>query len=141
MPSVRADAARLLSILVVEDDTDSADTLAYLVRFFGHTVRVAHTPEGALQIVDGFAPDVILMDIGLPGLDGYGLAMRLCGLLEHRPLLVAVTGFQGFEERSRAAGFDCHFMKPYDPCELEKRLEAYADGLIAAIAAGRPAPL
>jgi DNA-binding response OmpR family regulator len=113
-----------LSVLVVDDLRDAADSLADILRAFGHEARTAYTPTEAVIAVGDFAPDVILMDIGIPGLDGYRLARKLCGLLDRRPLLVAVTGCGGLEERSREEGFDHHFLKPADPQELLDVLHA-----------------
>src|SRR5215217_7718343 len=87
-----APARPALAVLVVDDNRDAADTLAELVGLLGHAARAAYTPAGALEALDSFAPDVVLMDVGIPGMDGYKLAHAVCGRLGRRPLLVAVTG-------------------------------------------------
>jgi CheY-like chemotaxis protein len=116
---------RPLRVLVVDDDRDTATSTAEVLGLLGYEVRVAHDGPGAIQAVDSFPPDVILMDIGLPREDGYGLARRLCTTLKRRPVLVAVTGHQHFEERSRQEGFDHHLVKPVDPEELVYLLMTY----------------
>lgn len=105
-------------ILLVEDHPDGAETLATILGFADHEVRVARTPAEALAVVADFPPDGVVMDIGLPGMDGYQLARRLCAKLPRRPLLVAVTGFPHRAEQSRAEGFDHHFEKPIEPARL-----------------------
>ena len=113
-------------VLIVEDHPDGADTLAQVLRLVGHAVRVARTPEEAVRVIGGFTPDAVLMDIGLPGLDGYRLAERLCRALGRRPLLVAVTGYPRLADQSRDEGFDHHFEKPVDPAALVAVLAARA---------------
>jgi CheY-like chemotaxis protein len=71
-------------------------------------------------------PDAVLIDVGLPGEDGFAVARRVCAALPDRPLLVAMTGFQGLEARSKAEGFDLHFLKPADPAALLSALAAHA---------------
>jgi CheY-like chemotaxis protein len=116
---------RPLRVLVVDDDRDTAASTAEVLGLLGYDVRAAHDGPGALQAVDSFPPDVVLMDIGLPREDGYGLARRLCAALKRRPILVAVTGHQHIEGRSRREGFDHHLVKPVDPEELVYLLMTY----------------
>ncbi len=104
-------------ILVVEDNADAADTLAEYLGALGHDVRVAPDGRTALGAVAEGAPDVVLLDIGLPGIDGYEVARRLRARDGGaRLLLVALTGYGQPEDRarSRAAGFDLHLTKPVD---------------------------
>ena len=119
---------RTLSVMIVDDDRDGADSLAEVFRLFGHQVKVAYTPTTAVIEAGSFTPDVVLMDIGIPGLDGYRLARRLCDLFDRRPVLVAVTGYGGLEDRSRREGFDHHVVKPADPSALLALLGAHASG-------------
>jgi len=113
-------------ILVVDDNEDSARTMALLlVRLWKQEVRVAHDGPSAVEAALSFLPEVILLDIGLPGLSGYEVAERL----RRRPefagtLLVAMTGWGQDEDRrrSREAGFDRHLVKPVDPEALRKLL-------------------
>jgi CheY-like chemotaxis protein len=120
---------RRLSVLVVDDDRDGAETLADILRLAGHEVRVALTPTTAAIEATSFAPDALLLDIGIPGMDGYRLARRLCDLLGRKPLMVAVTGYDGLEDRSRREGFDHHFLKPADPAAIEGVLSGHAHRL------------
>ncbi len=116
-------------ILVVEDHQDSADALRMLLSEIGHEVRMASEGHEALDVARSFVPEVILLDIGLPGIDGYELARRLRELPETRDAhLVAVSGYgqQKDRERSAAAGFDTHLTKPVDPAKLTGVINAIA---------------
>jgi CheY-like chemotaxis protein len=111
-----------LRILVVDDNRDAADSLAMLCESEGHATRVAYSSEQALEAAQPFRPDVALLDIGLPDIDGYELARRLRRKGESTPLLIAVTGYGQAEDRLRAqsAGFDYHFVKPVNVDSLLK---------------------
>ena len=114
-----------LKVLVVDDNVDAAQVLAMVVGAAGHAVRVEHDPHTALAHAGAFAPDVCLLDIGLPGMDGYELARRLRSDPATAPaILVAVTGYGQDQDRrnSTAAGFDHHLVKPVDMAALEKIL-------------------
>ena len=118
-----------LRVLVVEDDADSAETLAVLLRLHGHEVDVAPDGPTALRIAAQNPPDVALLDIGLPGgMDGWEVARRLQEQAAGKtPLLIAITGY-GQEEhrrRSKQAGIDLHLLKPVDPEELKKLLARF----------------
>jgi CheY-like chemotaxis protein len=121
--SPRADASGGLRILVVDDNVDSAETIALLLQLDGHSVEVAHDGPRAVAAARAFVPDLILLDIGLPGLDGYAVARTLRALPEMQTtMLVALTGY-GMDEdrqRSREAGFDHHLTKPVDPVVLSQ---------------------
>jgi CheY-like chemotaxis protein len=102
----------------VDDNQDAARSMAMLLRMAGHTVHLAHDGPGALQAAEVHHPQVVLLDIGLPGLDGFEVARRLRSRPEFaRTLLAAMTGYGQEEDRrqSRAAGIDHHFVKPIDP--------------------------
>lgn len=104
-------------VLVVDDNADAAGTLAMLLKLGGHEVRVAHDGHAALEAAGSFAPEIVLLDIGLPGLDGYEVAKRMRSRPETAAaLLVAVSGYGQEEDRrrSREAGFDHHLIKPVD---------------------------
>jgi CheY-like chemotaxis protein len=116
----------LPSVLIVEDHRDGAETTAAVLRLVGYPVRVALSPQEALRLATESAPAVVLLDIGLPQMDGYELAHKLCQVLGERPVLVAITGYGHVDERSRAEGFDYHFLKPVDPADLERALAACA---------------
>jgi PAS domain S-box-containing protein len=113
-------------IMLVDDNVDGADTLARLLAAHGHTVRVFHEPIAALAAVAEFRPDLALLDIGLPVLDGYELARRMRLLLDGHPCrMVALTGYgqQADRVRSEQAGFARHLVKPVNP-DLVVRLAA-----------------
>jgi PAS domain S-box-containing protein len=111
-------------VLIVDDNADAADTLEMLLRSLGYETRVVHDGAAALELAPAFRPDVVLLDIGMPGLDGYEVARRLRALHGARLRIVAVTGWgqEADRERSRAAGFDVHLVKPVAPTELVKVL-------------------
>ena len=116
-----------LRILVVDDNQDAAETMAGLLALDGHAVALAHDGVQALEQATGFRPSVVLLDIGLPGMNGYEVAQRLRALPGGERLrLVAITGWgqEGDRARARAAGFDLHLTKPVDHAAL---LAALAD--------------
>jgi two-component system, sensor histidine kinase len=119
---------RRLAVLVVDDHPDTATSFVHLLGLAGHTVVTARDGPSALAAVALVRPDAVLMDVGLPGEDGYRVAKQLCDRLGYRPMLIAVTGHQGLERRSQAAGFDHHLLKPPDPDELLRLLQHYAVG-------------
>ncbi|WP_246522719.1 ATP-binding protein [Gemmata palustris] len=115
-----------LNILVVDDNRDAADSLALLLEVKGHEVRMAHDGPEALRVLETFRPDLIVLDIGLPGMNGYEVARRVRGSTELRAVtLVALTGWGQEEDRRRTrdAGFDYHLVKPADVTEIEKVLK------------------
>ncbi|MGZ5276346.1 MAG: response regulator [Caldimonas sp.] len=108
-------------ILVVDDNHDAADATAVLLELGGHQVKTVHNGADALLSAPIFAPDVVLLDIGLPAMDGYLVAARLRAIPETRSsCLIALTGYgqPADRERARDAGFDHHLTKPADPDEL-----------------------
>lgn len=108
-------------ILVVDDNEDSAEVTAILLRSEGHEVIVAHTGPDAIKQVSVALPDVLLLDIGLPDMDGYDLARQLRKLPETRhAVLIALTGYGRPEDlqQSKIAGFDHHLLKPIEPSAL-----------------------
>ncbi len=112
------DSAYPLSVLVVDDDRDTAESEAHLLSIMELSVRVALGGEEALEQALADPPDVVLLDMKMPGMDGYELARRLRELrTPKRPILVAVTGCSSEEDRekSAAAGIDLHLVKPVDP--------------------------
>ncbi len=112
-------------ILVVDDNQDSAESLAMLLRLFGNDVRTAHDGHLALAVAEAYRPDVVLLDIGLPGINGYDMAraIRKMPALD-QAVLVALTGYGAEEDRrrSREAGFDAHLVKPVDLGTLQELL-------------------
>jgi CheY-like chemotaxis protein len=124
----RREGPPALDVLVVEDSAASAEALALLLRRDGHEVRVAPDGPAALAAAQARPPDVVLLDIGLPGMDGYEVARRLQGRPgEKAALLVAVTGRGRDEDRRRSAeaGIDLHLVKPADPGELVRLLRKF----------------
>ena len=113
-------------VLVVDDNLDAAESTAAFLRLEGHEVKTVSDGNEALASVRVFAPHVIVLDIGLPGLDGYAVARQLRerGDTSHT-LLVAMTGYGQREDRERAvaSGFDYHFVKPTDPRLIQRAIE------------------
>src|SRR5262245_7942999 len=114
-----------LRVLVVDDNHDGADSLLLILQAYGLEARVAYDGESGLRLAREFRPDVVLLDIGMPGLDGYEVARRLRrdeGL--HDALLVALTGWAEEEARrlSAEAGFDLYLLKPADLGQLQRLL-------------------
>jgi signal transduction histidine kinase/DNA-binding response OmpR family regulator len=112
-------------VLVVDDNVDSAVSLALLLQLEGHEVRTAHDGPAALDLAQSFRPEVVFLDIGLPMMDGYEVARRLRQLLPSESfVLAALTGY-GHEEdrlRSEQAGFNAHLIKPVDPAAVHRLL-------------------
>jgi CheY-like chemotaxis protein len=108
-------------ILVVDDNVDAADTLSLMLRFDGHETHAVYSGVDVLDQVEAFRPDLILLDIGLPGMDGYEAARRIRERARGKHLeLVALTGYGQPEDRARALreGFDAHLVKPVNLDEL-----------------------
>lgn len=117
-----------MRILVVDDNADAAQMTAMLLEMWGHDVRTAHDGTAALDLAQAFKPQVILLDIGLPLMNGYEVAARLRKQPDfRRVLLVAMTGYGQEDDRrqSREAGFDEHLVKPVEAQVLRDLLEAY----------------
>ncbi len=111
-----------LRVLVVEDNADTAAVLAQLLRLLGHQVTLAHDGPTALAAAATAPPDLVLLDIGVPGMDGYAIAARLRATGHTRAALVALTGYGRDDDlrRSREAGFDHHLVKPVDVAQLQR---------------------
>jgi CheY-like chemotaxis protein len=112
---------------VVDDNVDAAEMMKAILEMDGHEVCLAHDATSALATLGAFEPEIALLDIGLPGMDGYDLAR---GLRAHprasRAFLVAVTGWGQDDDRQRArdAGFDAHLTKPANPADVERLVAA-----------------
>jgi CheY-like chemotaxis protein len=117
-----------LRVLIVDPWPDTAESFAWLVREWGHEVRVARTGLEAVREAAVFQSDVVLMELGLPGIDGLEVARRLRGC-RSQSMLVAMTGYGGasFRDESRAAGFDYHLIKPVEPDGLRELLACYQE--------------
>jgi len=111
-------------ILVADDNIDSAETLASLLRSAGHEVRTAHEGVSAVETWNAFRPDLAILDIGMPRLNGYDVARQIRSRESSHTVLVAVTGWGQEEDKRRAreAGFDHHLTKPIDPPAITKIL-------------------
>ena len=133
-PPASAEAPKSLRVLVVDDNKDAADTLAIVVGMLGKDVRVAYDGTTGVKLADQYRPDVVLLDLGMPRMDGYEVARRL---REHdwgRTLtLVALTGWGQDEDKRRTAqaGFDLHVVKPVDLPDLRKLFAGVSGAALA----------
>ena len=132
--SVESPAAsvRPLRILVADDNEDSAASLAMVLEIAGHTVRMANDGEQAVAVAADFRPDVVLLDIGMPRLNGYEACRRILEQPSNgQAVLIALTGWGQDEDRRRSleAGFHHHLVKPVDPATLARLLAGRADGV------------
>jgi CheY-like chemotaxis protein len=112
-------------VLVVADNRDTAETLAEVVEMFGHDAEIAFDGPSAVERVRAHKPDVVLCDIGMPGMSGLEVVRRLREQPECRDLrIAALTGFGQEEDRrrTREAGFDAHLAKPVDIASLQRLL-------------------
>jgi CheY-like chemotaxis protein len=140
-PGGTSPAPRRRRVLVVEDRRDAAESLRELLRLDGHEVEVVHDGGAALSMLDEFPADVVLLDIGLPRMDGFMVAHAIrARFADHRlrPRLVALTG-HGREEDRRAtlsSGFDGHLVKPVEPVDLLGMVAS--DGLPQAASSEQP---
>jgi PAS domain S-box-containing protein len=121
----RAQPVQTWRVLVVDDNADSADSIAAILETSGHEVEVAYSAQKALEMAVEYQPDIVLLDIGLPDMDGYEVAKRLRQTPELKEMrLIAITGYgqQSDRQRSREAGFDEHVVKPVECQKLEELL-------------------
>jgi CheY-like chemotaxis protein len=127
----RSGAGRALRVLIVEDNVDAAESLQMLLELLGHRVDVAHDGPTALDFARAHGPEMMLVDIGLPEMDGYEVARRLrADPAVPSLVLVALTGYGRDEDRRQAlaAGFDHHLAKPVDLAKLQNVM----DGVVGA---------
>jgi PAS domain S-box-containing protein len=126
---VEALTARGLRVLVVDDNADAADSLALLLEALGQRARTVYDGRAALRVIESFRPDLVLLDLGMPGMDGYEVARQVGqGIVGVRPVLVAVTGWgqEADKQRGRAVGFHAHLVKPCSEQSLRRVLEEVA---------------
>jgi CheY-like chemotaxis protein len=126
----QASPAQSLRILVVDDHRDGNEAMVLLLTLSGHQARACFDGPSALAEVERWQPDAILLDLGLPGMNGYEVAARLRAMTsKHAPFLIAVTGLGRVEDRQRSAqaGIDLHLLKPADPAGLLEVLERLRD--------------
>jgi signal transduction histidine kinase/CheY-like chemotaxis protein len=136
--ATRPAAAAGRKILLVEDNSDVAETTAMMLAMSGHTVRSARDGVQALASAEEFAPEIVLLDIGLPLIDGYEVARRLRQLPQTRDVrIVALTGYglPSDRQRGREAGFDHHLLKPVDPVALAELIAKWSEEDASAAAA------
>ena len=121
-------SAGSLRILAVDDNVDLASSLASVLGLWGHTVRTAHDGSAALEVASVFSPEVVLLDLGLPRLDGLEVARRLRLTERFAALMVSMSGFGQEQTRHRSdeAGFHHHLVKPVDLERLRGLLEDWA---------------
>ena len=133
-PPIEVDTKGALRVLVVDDNEDAAHALGQVLELSGHRVTLAHDGPGAIAAVAAAPPELVLLDIGLPGMDGYAVAARLRAAGHNRVALVAISGYGQDDDlrRSAEAGFDHHLVKPVDGAVLRK--------LIAEVSARRAQP-
>jgi CheY-like chemotaxis protein len=111
-------------VLVIEDNQDTRELLSMLISSFGHRVEVGADGVEGMQLARELRPDVLIVDLGLPKLDGFGVARRARAELGRDVVLIALTGYGQPDDRRRAldAGFDVHFIKPIEPSRLQRLL-------------------
>jgi CheY-like chemotaxis protein len=117
-------------VVIIDDNEDAADTMSMLVEQLGGSARMAHDAVSGLAAVQEFQPDIVFLDIGMPGIDGY----ETCRRIRQKPskkhiVIVAITGWGQSQDKQRAldAGFDVHLTKPVDPVALSRVLAGNAE--------------
>jgi CheY-like chemotaxis protein len=120
----------MLRVLVMDDDRDLRETTRILLEWWGHQVSTAPDGAATVRAVDQFRPDVVLLDLGLPGMDGYEVARHVRRLGGKQPVIICVSGYGQDEDRrkSREAGCEYHLLKPADPGELKRLLHGIQAG-------------
>lgn len=120
-----------MRVMLVEDNTDTLATLAAILRFEKFDVTTATTAYMALEMAVVYPPDVVLLDIGLPGMDGYALAQVLRKQANRALYIAAITGYAKAEDKQRAldAGIDAHFTKPADAAAIVALLQTFKSKL------------
>ena len=130
-PSLRWPQKRGVRVLVVNDYADNVESMAMLLRLYGHEVETALGGPASLRAAWANPPEVVLLDISMPGMDGYEVARQLRSMFQGRVVLIALTA-HGFEEDRRRcveAGFDRHLVKPADPVKVEQLVRELARSL------------
>lgn len=120
-----------LRIMIVDDNVDAAFVLSMLLKKMDHEVHAMHGGEEAIELVKDFRPDVVFLDIGMPGMDGYEVCRRIRGLEGVEKIhIVALTGWGQKEDKERAkeAGFDQHLVKPTDRETIIRLLADFSEG-------------
>jgi CheY-like chemotaxis protein len=124
-PGQEAPPTRSLRVLLVEDNQDAAESLQMLLELYGHEAALVHTGPAGVEKARAWRPDVVLCDIGLPGMDGFTVARTLrADPSTAKTYLIALSGYgsEADQRRCREAGFDLHLAKPVEPGELREVL-------------------
>lgn len=138
-PTRRVTSRPSLKILVVDDNHDAAESLTMILKLQGHQTRTVNSGQEALEANDEYHPDLVLLDIGLPGIDGHEVARRIRARHENKqPVLIALTGWGSEQDRkqSKDAGFDYHVTKPVETQTLVEILHKVHEGLIGVVVGG-----
>jgi CheY-like chemotaxis protein len=127
---------RALRVLIVDDNADASDTLAILLSHWGFEATAAHSGHEALQATGTFSPDLVLLDIGMPGMNGFEVARRLRGNVRAKGRVPFLIGYSGYgDEQTRQlsldAGIDLHLVKPLELVELERLLRRFQNVILA----------
>lgn len=129
-PTEAAPSSKTGAVLIVDDNVDSADSLSLLLQLKGYETYAAYSGADALAQVAALKPRVVLLDIGLPGMDGYEIAQAITRRMgDCAPVLVAVTGYGRDEDlrRAKAAGFQDHLLKPVTLDRVEQILQSVGE--------------
>ena len=132
---VRNEVPLLLRVLVVDDNREAADTTAELLGIYGADTDVRYSGDDAIADIVALRPDACILDLTMPGMDGFELAARIRALHGRQPLLVALTALGDYNtlDREVESGFDLHFTKPVDPAELVRELREHVNRMGCAI--------
>ena len=129
LAGTKAVLSQIFRVLVVDDNVDAADSLALILEMGGHSARVANDGGQAIRVAQEFSPEVVFLDIGMPGKNGYEVARDLRKMVvAQQPVLVALTGWGAEDDRARSkdAGFDHHLTKPAEIADVEQLLAGLA---------------
>jgi CheY-like chemotaxis protein len=120
----------MLRVLVVDDDRDTAHSMRTMLKLWGHVVVTARNGATAVKAAEHFGPDVVLLDICMPGMDGYEVARQIRQLPGKQPVIICISGYARDEDgrKAREAGCDHFFAKPADPEMLQRLLQAVEAG-------------
>jgi CheY-like chemotaxis protein len=126
-----SDVTSALRVLVVDDNTDAADTLSMVIQQMGAEVRTVYDGATALRMCESFLPQLVMLDIGMPHMNGYDVARAIRMLKCGKPMIAAVTGWGQEADRARAreAGIDRHFTKPISEVALHELVTEVASRL------------
>jgi CheY-like chemotaxis protein len=125
-------APLMLRVVVVDDLSDSTTSLQWLLKKWGHDARVANDGPTTLKMADSFQPDVVILDLAMPGMDGYEVAKRLRQIDAQKPIIIAHSGYCTEDEilHSLSVGCNYHLPKPVELDEMKELLEAYEQLLL-----------